>query len=61
MSLLSYFELNFQLMQLHKYSLNILENLIPWERDIYVEQLRQHIEETNIKILQDNILKKKHR
>jgi len=32
-------------MQYHKYSLTEIENLIPWERDIYVTLLQQHIEE----------------
>lgn len=32
-------------MQYHKYSLTEIENMIPWERDVYVELLRQHIEE----------------
>jgi hypothetical protein len=26
--------------------------MIPWERDLYVEQLRQYIEEQNLKNLQ---------
>jgi len=30
------------------YSLNDLENLLPWERDIYVEQLRLDIEKEKI-------------
>ena len=45
MDLESYFKLNFSLMQYHKYSLTEIENLIPWERDIYVELLKQHIED----------------
>ncbi len=32
-------------MQYHKYSLTEIENMMPWERDIYVGLLRQHIEE----------------
>ena len=32
-------------MQHHKYSLSDVENLIPWERDIYVELLLKHLEE----------------
>lgn len=39
-------------MQHHKYSLTELENMIPWERDIYVNMLIQHIEEENEKIKQ---------
>ena len=37
-------------MQYHKYSLNELEEMIPWEREIYVEMLMQHIKEENEKI-----------
>ena len=47
--LVSYFKLNFALMQHHKYSLTEIENLIPWERDIYVELLRAHLEEEKLK------------
>jgi hypothetical protein len=45
----SYFRLNFSLMQYHKWSLTEIENLIPWERDVYVELLKQHIEEEELK------------
>jgi len=55
---MSYFDVNFQLMQHHKYSLNDLENMMPWERDIYVEQLRQYIESENLKNLQEAANKK---
>lgn len=41
------FKVNFVLMQHHKYSLTELENMIPWERDIYTNMLQQHIEEEN--------------
>ncbi len=36
-------------MQFHKYSLTEIENLIPWERDIYVGLLQQHLEEEELK------------
>lgn len=39
-------------MQHHKYSLTELEDMIPWERDIYVNLLVQYIEEENEKIKQ---------
>tara|TARA_R100001126_G_C4737981_1_gene107029 strand:- start:186 stop:323 length:138 start_codon:yes stop_codon:yes gene_type:complete len=39
-------------MQHHKYSLTEIENMIPWERDIYVGMLRNHIKEENEKIQQ---------
>ncbi len=34
-------------MQHHKYSLVEVENLIPWEREIYIMLLMKHIEEEN--------------
>ena len=34
-------------MQHHKYSLTELENMIPWERDIYVAMLISYLEEEN--------------
>ena len=37
-------------MQHHKYSLTELENMMPWERDIYVSLLIAYIEEENQKI-----------
>jgi hypothetical protein len=49
MDLESYFRINFALMQFHKYSLSDIEGLIPWERDIYLTLLQQHIEEEKLK------------
>jgi len=46
-------------MQHHKYSLTELENMIPWERDIYVNMLIQYIEEENEKIKQQQTSMKK--
>jgi hypothetical protein len=36
-------------MQHHNYSLADLENMLPWEREIYVDMLIQHIKEENEK------------
>ena len=38
---------NFSLMQHHKYSLTELDNLIPWEKQIYVTMLAQFMKEQN--------------
>jgi len=38
------------MMQHHKYSLTELEDMLPWERDIYVAMLIQYIEEENAKL-----------
>jgi hypothetical protein len=32
-------------MQHHKYSLTELDNMLPWERQIYVDMLVQYLEE----------------
>ena len=40
---------NFSLMHHHKYSLTELENMMPWEREIYIEMLTQFIKEENDK------------
>ena len=39
-------------MQHHKYSLTELEDMIPWERDIYISMLVQYIDEENEKVKQ---------
>ena len=41
----NYYRLNFALIQFHKYSLTEIENMMPWERDIYVMMLTEHLEE----------------
>jgi len=55
MNLESYFKLNFALMQHHKYSLTEIENMMPWERDIYLGLLNQYIEDENLKAKQANM------
>jgi|TARA_Y100000996_G_C22457427_1_gene616534 hypothetical protein len=44
-SLENYYKTNFALMQHHKYSLTELENMMPWERDVYVNLLLAFIQE----------------
>jgi hypothetical protein len=34
----------------HNYSLSDIENMLPWERDIYVTMLINHINEENEKL-----------
>jgi hypothetical protein len=46
-------------MQHHKYNLEELENMMPWERDIYVSMLIQYIEMENEKIKQRNAERRK--
>jgi|TARA_R110001592_G_scaffold64909_2_gene199457 hypothetical protein len=42
------------MMQYHKYSLTELENMLPWEREIYVGLLQNYIKEENEKIEKEN-------
>ena len=44
-SLMNHYKTNFQLMQHHNYSLQDLENMLPYERDIYVRLLTQFLED----------------
>jgi hypothetical protein len=47
------------MMQHHKYSLSELENMIPWEREIYVGLLIQYIDEENERIKQKELESKR--
>ena len=42
--------MNFALMQYHKYSLREIENMIPFEREIYTAMLIQYLEEEKQRI-----------
>ena len=50
----SYYQLNFSLMQYHKYSLTEIENMIPFERDIYVALLENYLESEKLKAQQEH-------
>ena len=41
-------------MQHHKYSLTELENMMPWEREIYVGLLSEWVKEENERIEREN-------
>ena len=42
------------MMQHHKYSLTELENMMPWEREIYIGLLQKYIKEENERIEKQN-------
>jgi hypothetical protein len=42
--------MNFALMQYHKYSLSELEEMLPFERELYVAMLVQYLEEEKQRI-----------
>lgn len=42
-NLMNHYKTNFILMQEHKYSLSELENMMPWEREVYIGLLMTHL------------------
>lgn len=42
---MEYYKIIFALTQFHKWSITEIENLLPYEREIYVTMLNNHIEE----------------
>ncbi len=42
------------MMQHHKYSLTELENMMPWEREVYVDMLAAWIKEENDRVKKQN-------
>ena len=42
------------MMQHHNYSLHDLENMIPWEREVYTTLLLEYIKEENERIKKQN-------
>ena len=49
-SLENYYKTNFAMMQHHKYSLEEIENMLPWEREIYIGLLTKFLEEEKEKV-----------
>ena len=49
-SLDNYYKTNFAMMQHHKYSLEEIENMLPWEREIYIGLLTKFLEEEKEKV-----------
>lgn len=47
---MNHYQINFGLMQHHKYSLEDLENMMPFEREIYVTMLMNYLEEERERI-----------
>ena len=45
-------------MQHHNYSLSDLEEMLPWEREVYLNLLLQHIEEENMRMRHNKLNQK---
>jgi len=41
----TYYESNFALMHHHKWNIEYIENLMPWEKEIYITMLIQFLKE----------------
>lgn len=41
----NYYKMNFALMQFHGYTLSDIENMIPFEREVYIALLEQYLQE----------------
>ena len=48
----SFYEVNFALMHYHKWSLSEIENMIPFERDIYMKYLLNALEKERLEAQQ---------
>ena len=46
---MTYYKTNFLLMKLHGFSLTELEDMMPWERDVYLQLLDNYLEEKKSK------------
>ena len=54
MSMIGYFKTNFNMITHYNWTLDNIESMLPWERDIYVILLNQYIEEENQRISKEN-------
>jgi hypothetical protein len=43
------------MMQFHQYSLTEIEDMLPWERQIYTALLNEHVKEQNEEIKRRNL------
>lgn len=44
-NLANHYKTNFALMQHHKYSLSELEGMLPWERYLYIDMLKEYLDQ----------------
>ena len=55
----NYYKTNFALMQHHKYSLSELDDMVPWERHLYVDMLMNYLNEELEKQKVQNLSKRR--
>lgn len=44
-ALAEYYKVNFALLYYHKFDVNLFDNMVPWEKDIYINMLSAKIKE----------------
>lgn len=49
-NLANHYKTNFALIQHHKYSLSEIENMLPWERYLYLDMLKEFLVEEEKKV-----------
>jgi len=49
----------FALVQDHKFSITELEDMLPWERMVYITLVQQRVEKENARIREINAMRKK--
>lgn len=53
-SLFSYYTINFNIMTYYQWSPEYMDNMIPWERKVYISLLENHVKERNEEIKRAN-------
>ena len=51
---MTFYQTNFSLVQHHKYSLTDIENMMPWEREVYVNMLAARLQKERDRIAEQN-------
>ena len=44
-NLVNHYRTNFQLMHLYNYSLHEIDRMLPWEREVYLDMILNHLKE----------------
>lgn len=57
----NYYRTNFAMMQHHHYSLTELEEMLPWERIVYVSMLNDYVKQENERIQQQTKSSRKYK
>ena len=55
----NFFKTNFNMMHFHKYSLSDIENMMPWERHLYLELLKEQVKQENDRIKEQQQLQRR--